>query len=696
MKGFVFTLDAIFSLVFAAAAISALVYVSYSGYIPPSVQSSEVSSISGTLLSTNLQTLGQTSPLYGAGSLGTWPQYGATEGYSFGGTSGPARPYLLYNYTASASIIPSIAVSGGYAAFGAGSNIYEINATTGTAAYNYPVTNPSSIAGAPVIYNNYLIYANTTGYLVALSTSNGIAKAWKTSVGFSGKLTAPLQIEDGYVVVSGSVSGFGRLYFVSPSNGVVVESDQTALSGSGANVIWIAHRKGTFYIGQSSGKAFNGIAAGQAVNSSIYPSNSFASYGSFLTLSGANTVAMYANLTAAYSMTKGILNITSVPDYPGQRSSSFTLPTSTVNTTPSIGGNTTYLLSGGKNFYAFNQNGQVIFNVSLPNSAYQYSYSDVALAYGNAYVPNGQGLYVFGAGGSLNGNASMLSALGSLYLNGRGGLADYTLYSLYGTANLGLFINGTYAPSLKVAKYDGATSYALLSNPAALQSSGPFSISLWIDPANVPTAGQTIIMQNENYLVSGFRFGFKASTPNDICIWTTQSIPSGGATACSTNSLSINTWYHVVVTYNNSSLGIYLNGTNPVYGPGNYIGNTNKLYIGPAGGTSTYNGMVANIQIYNKTLSRGEIQYLYAVGIAGPPVNQSRLVGWWPLLGDANDYSGKGVFSIPYHVTYQQAVGYRPPSLSASVQIGGSATPVQLTSNGIGNIYNVSVVTWSS
>lgn len=163
MKGFVFTLDAIFSLVFAAFAIGALVYVSYSGYIPPSIETPQVSAISGTLLSANLQQLGQTSPIYGAGTSGTWPQYGADEGLSFGSAYGPAGPYLLYSYIASNTIIPAPVVSGGYVAFATSNMVYEINATTGAAARNYPITDPSAIVGTPLFYRNSIIYANSTG-----------------------------------------------------------------------------------------------------------------------------------------------------------------------------------------------------------------------------------------------------------------------------------------------------------------------------------------------------------------------------------------------------------------------------------------------------------------------------------------------------------------------------------------------------
>ena len=53
-------------------------------------------------------------------------------------------------------------------------------------------------------------------------------------------------------------------------------------------------------------------------------------------------------------------------------------------------------------------------------------------------------------------------------------------------------------------------------------------------------------------------------------------------------------------------------------------------------------GKISNVQIYNTSLSPSEIQALYQEGIGGAPIDLKHLVGWWPLNGDANDYSGNG------------------------------------------------------
>ncbi|MGC8688398.1 MAG: hypothetical protein ACP5RQ_03310, partial [Candidatus Micrarchaeia archaeon] len=76
-----------------------------------------------------------------------------------------------------------------------------------------------------------------------------------------------------------------------------------------------------------------------------------------------------------------------------------------------------------------------------------------------------------------------------------------------------------------------------------------------------------------------------------------------------------------------------------------------------------YNGLLANIQFYNTSLSSNEIQSLYQEGIGGVPINLQNLTGWWPLNGNANDYSGNNQNGIPNNVVFTSLWenGYNQP-----------------------------------
>ena len=65
-----------------------------------------------------------------------------------------------------------------------------------------------------------------------------------------------------------------------------------------------------------------------------------------------------------------------------------------------------------------------------------------------------------------------------------------------------------------------------------------------------------------------------------------------------------------------------------------------------------FNGSITNVQIYNASLSANQIHSLYINGIAAAPVDLRYLVGWWPLNGNGNDYSGDNNNGYTYNSYY--------------------------------------------
>jgi len=133
--------------------------------------------------------------------------------------------------------------------------------------------------------------------------------------------------------------------------------------------------------------------------------------------------------------------------------------------------------------------------------------------------------------------------------------------------------------------------------------------------------------------------------------------------AASTSNLQTNRWYHVVGTWNGTSLRVsfFVNGAlNNSAIASNGIGGYTSWYItlgGYCSGCGAFNGSVANIQIYDTSFSANDIQALYAKGIGGAPAKLQNLVGWWPLNGNSNDYSGNNNNGVPTAVTFTSQYG---------------------------------------
>ena len=126
----------------------------------------------------------------------------------------------------------------------------------------------------------------------------------------------------------------------------------------------------------------------------------------------------------------------------------------------------------------------------------------------------------------------------------------------------------------------------------------------------------------------------------------------------------LNTWHYYVGTYSSATgyLTTYYDGvgSSPLSLGGNLITSATSLHIG--GGTPTI-GQMANVQVYNISLSASDVQTLYLKGIGGAPIYPQYLVGWWPLNGNATDYSGNNNSGAPTGVVYssQWLSGYTTP-----------------------------------
>ncbi|MGC9156853.1 MAG: LamG-like jellyroll fold domain-containing protein, partial [Candidatus Micrarchaeia archaeon] len=133
----------------------------------------------------------------------------------------------------------------------------------------------------------------------------------------------------------------------------------------------------------------------------------------------------------------------------------------------------------------------------------------------------------------------------------------------------------------------------------------------------------------------------------------------------------LDTWHFVGAVYNGTGYKVYLDGnviwtkTESLSGAsaGNFqIGLTTAYGLGG----NQFFGSIANVQFYNVNLTQSQVTQLYGEGVNGAPISEKNLVGWWPLDGNANDYSGFGYNGTQTNVAYVSLNGtYTAPGLSS-------------------------------
>ncbi|MCL5239398.1 MAG: LamG domain-containing protein [Candidatus Marsarchaeota archaeon] len=206
-----------------------------------------------------------------------------------------------------------------------------------------------------------------------------------------------------------------------------------------------------------------------------------------------------------------------------------------------------------------------------------------------------------------------------------------------------------------------------IASPTGFLANGAFSVTAWVNPNSYGSSGGAEMVfgfgSSSSFACgaggNGADFFIRGPTSDDFesdCIGGTGFVPA------------LNTWSFVAFTYSSSTnvVNITMNTqTDHITSATlNYAVPPQVFNIGArSDGGFLWPGELANVQVYNTSLSANEVQSLYTEGIGGAPLRLQNLVGWWPLNGNANDYSGNNNNGVPSGVTYtnQWTSGYTTP-----------------------------------
>ena len=250
-----------------------------------------------------------------------------------------------------------------------------------------------------------------------------------------------------------------------------------------------------------------------------------------------------------------------------------------------------------------------------------------------------------------SGSLASKSPPGSCQVYRPNGPGTTSYINLEGTCNNGL-------PQY-VAQFNGQSSYINVGQMQQESGTAPVSYSVWFMilslSAPYPMAfGDTGASTRNGYDLFAGGPGSYGGDPNHIII---ERLAGGTPAAMSAiNTFTLNTWYYAVVTYNGIALSLYLNGApqGSTASAGSItVDSSMSLGADSGGGVGEFgNYQFADFQAYNTSLTANEITALYDEGIGGVPLNLNSLVGWWPLNGNANDYSGNLNNGVPTSVVY--------------------------------------------
>lgn len=179
------------------------------------------------------------------------------------------------------------------------------------------------------------------------------------------------------------------------------------------------------------------------------------------------------------------------------------------------------------------------------------------------------------------------------------------------------------------------------------------TICAWIFPtSDTSNGGDPKIIDRDNN-VTGIVF-FGMSQTNKIYFFVNGVAALNRISA--TNSVTLNTWQHVAVTWDGSNTStnilMYVNGTQVSYASNGTNGSAlitntgSTTYIGnEADFVRPFIGRIDEVAVYNAVLSSTTINSLGVARVKGLPlrISTANLVSYWPLDDVSNGSSGNGV-----------------------------------------------------
>jgi len=248
--------------------------------------------------------------------------------------------------------------------------------------------------------------------------------------------------------------------------------------------------------------------------------------------------------------------------------------------------------------------------------------------------------------------------------------------------------------------FDGVDDYVNAGNAASLNITNAITIEAWINSQNVYNSYQMLVTKSDGSASSSFELRFDSTTGK---ISYTSNM--GGVyynTGAIGQVLLNNTWYHIVSTYDNSTIRLYNNGIKyfSIAKSGVIYTSSDNLLIGSRASGTVYffDGSIDEVRIYNRALSAAEIAVMYNTSLritamplilnqtaqTGNVINRTRINytgqdAWNNISLDATENGTSNWFIVQENITsdtwYDIANQYQKMDFRVRLNNNGSNTP---------------------
>ena len=226
-------------------------------------------------------------------------------------------------------------------------------------------------------------------------------------------------------------------------------------------------------------------------------------------------------------------------------------------------------------------------------------------------------------------------------------------------------LTGTHYTTGKIGSaagyFNGNDNSLTIGTQPVYDFTGPFTISMWINPASLNWPAGILARENSNnggnngYLLVLYPYNLSPNNPK-LCIEAND----GTENACvaGVGVVGVGVWSLLTTVYDGTNMSLYVNGTlsaqtasalNPPANNGSLVFGTPEQ-----GGFGSFNGSLEDIRLYSRALSASQISSLYDtyVGVPNAPTNLQAYPGN-SQMGLSWDAPTTGAIVTDYTVNYR-------------------------------------------
>jgi len=172
-----------------------------------------------------------------------------------------------------------------------------------------------------------------------------------------------------------------------------------------------------------------------------------------------------------------------------------------------------------------------------------------------------------------------------------------------GSAWIQLDSDGVGAVFKTSVSFDGSNDYLTVTQNSDINITGDLTVSAWVRLSQI--SGYNAIL-TKRAVGGSMNYQFTIDPSGQIGLG-----HSGGSWVYDTNSLTVDTWYHLAATVSSGTVQFYIDGVAKSSSSGLTItGDTNDLTIGATLGYNYFSGKIDEVAVFNTALTQPNITSL--------------------------------------------------------------------------------------